>query len=54
MAFFVSTNQIVDDEPKSFHEAFKATFDNIYLGTICLPINIPGTSYYKGLKVNTY
>lgn len=44
-------NLIVDDEPKSFHEAFKAKFDNILLGTISLPINIPGTNYYKGLQV---
>ncbi|XP_054808940.1 cytochrome P450 85A-like [Prosopis cineraria] len=50
MAFFVSMKQIVDDEPKSFHEAFKATFDNILLGTISLPIKIPGTSYYIGLQ----
>ncbi|KAK4260983.1 hypothetical protein QN277_004039 [Acacia crassicarpa] len=50
MAFFVSMNLIVDDEPKSFHEAFKAKFDNILLGTISLPINIPGTNYYKGLQ----
>ncbi|KAF7809026.1 cytochrome P450 85A-like [Senna tora] len=50
MAFFVSMKQIVEDVPSSFHEEFKAIFDNIVLGTISLPIKIPGTNYYRGLQ----
>ncbi|KAK7274993.1 hypothetical protein RIF29_16099 [Crotalaria pallida] len=50
MAFFVVLEQIVENEPISFHESFEAIFENIFLGTISLPFNIPGTNYYKGLK----
>lgn len=51
MAFFISMKAVVENEPNSFVESFKATFDSMALGTISLPINIPGTQYYRGLKV---
>lgn len=51
MAFFVSMKLIVENEPSPFHEAFKATFDNIVSGTFSLPIKIPGTNYFRGLQV---
>ncbi|KAI4358004.1 hypothetical protein L6164_001913 [Bauhinia variegata] len=50
MAFLVSMKLIIENESASFHEAFKATFDNLVLGTISLPIKIPGTSYFRGLQ----
>ncbi|KAK7274992.1 hypothetical protein RIF29_16098 [Crotalaria pallida] len=50
MAFFVSMKLIVENEPSPFHEAFKATFDNIVSGTFSLPIKIPGTNYFRGLQ----
>ncbi|XP_027361044.1 cytochrome P450 85A-like isoform X1 [Abrus precatorius] len=50
MAFFVSMKLIVENEPSPFNEAFKATFDNIVSGTFSLPINIPGTNYFRGLQ----
>ncbi|KAG5079814.1 hypothetical protein AAZX31_02G113700 [Glycine max] len=50
MAFFISMKAVVENEPNSFVESFKATFDSMALGTISLPIKIPGTQYYRGLK----
>ncbi|KAG2376902.1 Cytochrome P450 [Vigna angularis] len=41
---------VVEDEPNSFIEYFKASFDKMALGTISLPFKIPGTQYYRGLK----
>ncbi|XP_027099305.1 cytochrome P450 85A [Coffea arabica] len=50
MAFFLSFNQILEDESSVIYEAFKAEFDKFVVGTISLPINLPGTNYYKGLQ----
>ncbi|XP_017427040.1 cytochrome P450 85A isoform X2 [Vigna angularis] len=50
MSFFVSMKAVVEDEPNSFIEYFKASFDKMALGTISLPFKIPGTQYYRGLK----
>ncbi|XP_057443587.1 cytochrome P450 85A-like [Lotus japonicus] len=50
MAFLVSIKTVVENEPSSFLESFKATFDDMWLGTISLPIKIPGTNYFRGLK----
>ncbi|XP_071927366.1 cytochrome P450 85A isoform X1 [Coffea arabica] len=50
MAFFLSFNQIFEDESSVIYEAFKAEFDKFVVGTISLPINLPGTNYYKGLQ----
>ncbi|XP_020211536.2 cytochrome P450 85A [Cajanus cajan] len=50
MAFFISMKAVVENEPTSFLKSFKATFDNMALGTISLPIKIPGTDYFRALK----
>ncbi|KAF1890020.1 hypothetical protein Lal_00025351 [Lupinus albus] len=50
MAFFVALELVVENEPISFHESFEALFENMFTGTISLPIKFPGTNYYKGLK----
>lgn len=50
MSFFVSMKAVVEDEPNSFIQYFKASFDKMALGTISLPFKIPGTQYYRGLK----
>ncbi|KAI4358003.1 hypothetical protein L6164_001912 [Bauhinia variegata] len=50
MIFLVSMNLIIENESTAFHEAFKATFDNLVLGIISLPIKIPGTSYFRALQ----
>ena len=51
MAFFLSFNQILEDESSVIYEAFKAEFDKFVVGTISLPINLPGINYYKGVQV---
>ena len=51
MAFIISMKAVVEDEPNSFLESFKAIFDKMALATISLPFNIPGTQYYRGMKV---
>ncbi|ESW25486.1 hypothetical protein PHAVU_003G040300 [Phaseolus vulgaris] len=50
MAFIISMKAVVEDEPNSFLESFKAIFDKMALATISLPFNIPGTQYYRGMK----
>ncbi|KAI4358002.1 hypothetical protein L6164_001911 [Bauhinia variegata] len=50
MSFLVAMRLIAENESSSFHDAFKATFHDLTLGTMSLPIKIPGTSYYRGLK----
>ncbi|KAL2349132.1 hypothetical protein Fmac_003132 [Flemingia macrophylla] len=50
MSFCISLKAVVADEANSFIESFKATFDKMAVATISLPINIPGTNYYRGLK----
>ncbi|RDY04244.1 Cytochrome P450 85A, partial [Mucuna pruriens] len=49
MVFLVSMKAVVENEPNSFLKSFKATFDNMALATISLPIKIPGTDYFRGL-----
>ncbi|KAF3431608.1 hypothetical protein FNV43_RR26339 [Rhamnella rubrinervis] len=44
------TNKIVEGELGSSCKAFKPEFDKLALGTISLPLNIPGTNYYQGLQ----
>lgn len=52
MAFLISFKQIVEGELGSSCEVLKPKFDKLLLGTISLPINIPGTNYYQGLQVH--
>ncbi|KAE8710166.1 Cytochrome P450 85A1 [Hibiscus syriacus] len=50
MALWVSFKQIVEKEPTTFYEIFKPEFDKLLVGTLSLPINIPGTNYHHGFK----
>ncbi|CAJ1931860.1 unnamed protein product [Sphenostylis stenocarpa] len=50
IAFFSSLKAIVEDEPNSFLESFKAIFDKMAVGTLSLPFKIPGTEFYRGMK----
>ncbi|KAF1889577.1 hypothetical protein Lal_00024904 [Lupinus albus] len=50
LAFMGSLEQIVENEPSSFYETFEDLFVKMSLGTMSLPIKIPGTTYYQGLK----
>ncbi|RDY02306.1 Cytochrome P450 85A, partial [Mucuna pruriens] len=50
MAFLISMKAVVENEPNSFLQSFKAIFDKMALGTISLPIKIPGTDYFRGLQ----
>lgn len=52
MAFLISFEQIVEGELGSSCEVLKPEFDKLLLGTISLPLNIPGTNYYQGLQVH--
>ena len=56
MAYLVSFSQIFCNiEPgTSLYNVLKSEFDKLTLGTLSLPINLPGTNYYKGLMVNIY
>ncbi|GFY88755.1 brassinosteroid-6-oxidase 2 [Actinidia rufa] len=51
MALFIAFKQIMETESSSSYEAFKAEFDKLMMGSLSLPINIPGTNYYGGFMV---
>lgn len=51
MTFLISFKQIAEVELSSIYDAFKFEFDKLLVGSLSLPINIPGTKYYHGLKV---
>jgi brassinosteroid-6-oxidase 1 len=51
MAFFITLKQIVDEESDTIHQALKAEFDKLVLGTLSLPIKLPGTNYRRGFEV---
>ena len=51
MAFFISFKQILEAESSSVYESIKMEFDKLVLGTISLPIYLPGSSYYKSYQV---
>ncbi|KAJ4973219.1 hypothetical protein NE237_007589 [Protea cynaroides] len=50
MALLSSLKQIAGDDADLVREAFKPEFQKLVLGTISLPINIPGTNYHIGLQ----
>lgn len=53
MAYFVSFSQIFNiQSTSSAYGLLKSEFNKLTLGTLSLPICIPGTNYYQGLKVN--
>ncbi|GFZ10935.1 brassinosteroid-6-oxidase 1 [Actinidia rufa] len=51
MALFITFKQIMEIESNSSYEAFKTEFDKLMVGSLSLPINIPGTNYYRGFMV---
>lgn len=52
MAFLIAFKLIAEAESDSIYNRFKAEFDKLLIGSLSLPINLPGTSYYHGLKVS--
>ncbi|KAE9615728.1 Cytochrome P450 85A [Lupinus albus] len=50
MAFLSSLKQIAGMESSSIYKSFMREFFKLVLGTLSLPINLPGTSYHHGLK----
>ncbi|KAG6407786.1 hypothetical protein SASPL_130784 [Salvia splendens] len=50
MAFLIGFTQIVEAELSSIYDGFKVEFDKLVTGSLSLPINLPGTSYYRGFK----
>ena len=54
MALLISFKQIVENEPTSLYEIFRPEFDKLLVGTLSLPINIPGTNYHHGFQVHLY
>lgn len=51
MAFLIGFTQILENELSSVYEKFKFEFDKLFIGSLSLPINLPGTSYYRGFEV---
>ncbi|XP_042496837.1 cytochrome P450 85A-like [Macadamia integrifolia] len=50
MALLSSLKQIAGVDADLVREAFKPEFQKLVLGTISLPIRIPGTNYHSGLQ----
>ncbi|KAK6921886.1 Cytochrome P450 [Dillenia turbinata] len=50
MAVLLSFKQLLDKEAQSVCQALRHEFNNLVLGTFSLPINFPGTNYYKGIQ----
>ncbi|XP_007045811.2 PREDICTED: cytochrome P450 85A [Theobroma cacao] len=50
MALSISFKQILEKESTSLYEIFKPDFDKLLVGTLSLPINIPGTNYHHGIQ----
>jgi len=51
MAFLSSLKQIAGMESSSISQPFMTEFFKLVLGTLSLPINLPGTNYRRGLQV---
>lgn len=51
MALLSSLKQIAGIECASFSQEFKQEFFKLVLGTLSLPIDLPGTNYRRGLQV---
>ncbi|XP_052195278.1 cytochrome P450 85A-like isoform X2 [Diospyros lotus] len=50
MAFLSSLNQIAGAESASLSPEFMPEFFKLVLGTLSLPINLPGTNYHRGVQ----
>lgn len=53
MALLIAFKQIIEIESDSTYEAFKVEFNKLMVGTLSLPINIPGTNYHRGFLVRS-
>jgi brassinosteroid-6-oxidase 2 len=51
MAFLSSLKQIAGMETSSISQPFMTEFFKLVIGTLSLPINLPGTNYHNGLQV---
>jgi len=52
MALLSSLKQIAGIESCSISQPFMAEFFKLVLGTLSLPIDLPGTNYRRGFQVN--
>ncbi|KAL0446989.1 UNVERIFIED_CONTAM: cytochrome [Sesamum latifolium] len=50
MAFAMAFKQIAEVESSLIYDSFKCEFDKFLIGTLSLPVNIPGTNYNLGFK----
>jgi brassinosteroid-6-oxidase 1 len=52
MVFLLSLKQIASIKSTStIADSFKTEYFKLVLGTLSLPINLPGTNYYRGFQV---
>jgi len=51
MAFLSSLTQIAGNLRKPFVEEFKTAFFKLVVGTLSVPIDLPGTNYRCGIQV---
>lgn len=51
MALLSSLKQIAEIDSALFSQEFKQEFYKLVLGTLSLPIGIPGTNYRRGFQV---
>lgn len=54
MALLSSLKQIAGIESGSMSQAFKPEFFKLVLGTLSLPIDLPGTNYRRGFQVRIF
>ncbi|XAR65299.1 hypothetical protein NMG60_11009377 [Bertholletia excelsa] len=50
VALFISFKLLMEDEPDSVYETFRTEFNKLFVGSISLPIYLPGSNYYKGFQ----
>ncbi|XP_044493276.1 cytochrome P450 85A-like [Mangifera indica] len=50
MALLIAFKQMVEIESSQIYDTFKREFDKLVVGTLSLPINLPGTKYNYGLQ----
>lgn len=53
MAFLSSLSQIAGDLRKPLVEEFKNEFFKLVVGTLSVPIDLPGTNYRCGIQVKS-
>lgn len=50
MALYVSYREIFGTDSSTLFDAFRKEFDKLHMGTLSLPISIPGTNYHVGFQ----